>query len=112
MTAAHEINEMLADNTTPDGLWTHGVGGSVYIEGIENEKPRTRVAMERAAIEACGWEAQESLGYGEWLAKVPAAIARRALTEELGIECFVAVANPAEDDQLPWRAIVSVPAIG
>lgn len=106
-----ELAATLADNTTPDGRWTRDVGVCVYIETIGDIDPGTREALERAAIEACGWEAQAPLGYGEWLATVPAAIARRALTEELGIECSVGV--PRYDvDECPWKAIVSVPAIG
>lgn len=81
MTAEREILATLAEQTDASN-YTHGVGVSVWVQRTTDDPTpddEDTTEQERAAITALGWQPEENLGDGQWLAAVPRHMAEAAL---------------------------------
>jgi len=79
MTADREILATLAEQTDASNM-THGVGVWVAVmPTTDKPTPHDTSAQESAAITAMGWQPEENLGDGQWLAAVPRHMAEAAL---------------------------------
>lgn len=79
MTADREILATLAEQTDASN-YTHGVGVHVTATPATDEpESHDTSTQESAAITALGWQPEENLGDGQWLAAVPRHMAEAAL---------------------------------